>query len=148
MFGYHRKPIISTREALEKLLKSKREIPMPNYNRPPRPGTNPIPQSQNGRPKAPWEKDTSRLDEIFKEAYEMGKNRVIDTEGNIHERIRVVIETECTDNFDTYTWNTIAEINQMLNSNMGFINIGDIIVKRESVVGVYKIEEQSKENKS
>lgn len=135
MFGYHRKPGISTGEALKNI-------------KPPAPGTNPIPQSPNGRPKAPGEKDTSRLDEVLKKAQEMCKNRVIDTEGNIHERIRVVVETECRGDFDTYTWNTIAEIKQMLNSNMDFINIGDIVVKRESVVGVYKIEEQSKEDES
>ena len=115
MFGLRRKPGISTGEALK-----------------------------NIKPPAPGSKDTSKLDEVFKEAHEMGKNRVVDTEGNIHERINIVVETESRGDFDTYTWNTIAEINQMLNSNMDFINIGDIVVKRESVVGVYKIEEQSK----
>lgn len=79
---------------------------------------------------------------------ERAKEIIIDTDNNIHERIRVIVETECKDDFGTYTWNTIAEINQMLNSNMDFINIRDIVVKRESVVGVYKIEEQSKEDES
>ena len=122
MFGYRRKPGTSTGESLLKY-------------KPPRPGF-------------PGAKDTSRLDEIFKEAYEMGKNRVVDTEGNIHERIRVVVETECKEDFATYTWNTMSEINQMLNSNKDFISIGDIVVRCKSIVSVYKIEEKPKENES
>lgn len=173
MFGYHRKPSTSTGEVLEKLLKSKREIPIPNYNRPTRLGTNPIPQSQNGRPKAPWEKDTSRLDEIFKEptydppvinitgvsvdeAEELRKVLSRLDLGNLNGRrynvlprkntLTYIYSTSGIDN--AYTDDTIQEINAKLNSNKEFITIGNVTVKRESVIQVIKTDKEFKEDES
>lgn len=133
------------RNALGKLPKPKRETSMPGVRRS---DTSSGEALKNVRPSAPGIEDTSRLDEIFKEAHAMGKNIVVDTEGNIHERIKVMVQTGFNDGFDTYTWNTMLEINQMLNSNMDFINIGDIAIRRKSIIGVYKIEEKLNENES
>lgn len=72
---------------------------------------------------------------------ERDKNIIIDTKGNVREKIKVTINTSNTEYFYTETYLTMGEINQLLNSKTDFINIGDVIVNRESVVEVYKLKE-------
>lgn len=132
MFGFKRK-------TLKKLPKPKREISMSGVREP---STSTGEALLKYKPPSTGATDASRLNEIFKESQEMSKNRIVDTEGNSREEIKVAIDMINEEYFNTKTYLTIREINQSLNSDMDFINIGNVIVKRESVVDVYKVEEK------
>ena len=137
-------------------------------------GTNVRPQSPNIRPKAPGMKDTSKLDEVFKgttynppviritgvskdEAEDLKKILSRLEIGGLTGRKYEVLPRENTLTYiytnngeaeTTYTDDTTQEINMKLNSDKDFITIGNVVVKRESVIQVIKTDKEFKEDES
>ena len=64
--------------------------------------------------------------------------------GTNPEKIRVIVQLDNNYDFDTELYDTIEEINNKLNSDAEFITIGDLVLKRESIVSVIKILEEDK----
>ncbi|MCW6085525.1 MULTISPECIES: hypothetical protein [Clostridium] len=61
---------------------------------------------------------------------------------------KIYIELENRDIFETYSEDTVQEINYKLNSKEEFITIGGLVLKREPIVSVEKEENKDKTLKS
>ncbi|MBO0571868.1 hypothetical protein FDF50_08225 [Clostridium botulinum] len=61
---------------------------------------------------------------------------------------KIYIELENKDIFETYSEDTVQEINYKLNSKEEFITIGGLVLKREPIVSVEKEENKDKTLKS
>lgn len=56
----------------------------------------------------------------------------------------MIIELDNNHDSHTYSYDTVQEINQKLNSDLEFITIGDLVLKRKSIISVMKTEEKYK----
>ncbi|NHL37733.1 hypothetical protein FDE95_14215 [Clostridium botulinum] len=81
------------------------------------------------------------------------KKSISKLSGNILEasgknKNKIYIELENSDIFETYSEDTVQEINYKLNSKEEFITIGGLVLKREPIVSVEKEENKDKTLKS
>lgn len=170
MFGLRRK-------GLGKLSKLKRRIPMYGVRTPDTSTREVLEYCKTPihcKPPAPGSKDTSRLDKISNnstcnppiinitgvsehEAKELTKILSEYDFGILDSRKYKILPRKNTltyiytlesEDKETYTDDTIQEINIKLNSNEEFINIGNVVVKRKSVIQVIKTDKEFKENES
>ncbi|MFR1378454.1 MAG: hypothetical protein ACLSTJ_05805 [Clostridium neonatale] len=141
MFGYHRKPGTSTGEALRKLPKLKREIPMTNYIKEPT-----------------YDPPVIRITGVSKDEAEDLKKILsrLEIGGLTGRKYEVLprtntltyIYTDGVESESTYTEDTIQEINEKLNSDKEFITIGNIVIKRKLVMEVIKTDKEFNQSES
>ncbi|KIN80949.1 hypothetical protein [Clostridium botulinum] len=76
----------------------------------------------------------------------LNKNVLTSLDSENIQRIttKIYIGLESREDFETYSYDTVEEINNKLNSDAEFITIGDLVLKRESIVIVMKILEEDK----
>ncbi|NFM72846.1 hypothetical protein FDB95_14920 [Clostridium botulinum] len=84
-------------------------------------------------------------DDIRKAISKLSGNTLETSEKN---KNKIYIELENRDIFETYSEDTVQEINYKLNSKEEFITIGGLVLKREPIVSVEKEENKDKTLKS
>ncbi|NFM56627.1 hypothetical protein FDB98_06580 [Clostridium botulinum] len=84
-------------------------------------------------------------DEIKKSISKLSGNTL---EASRKNKNKIYIELENRDIFETYSEDTVQEINYKLNSKEEFITIGGLVLKREPIVSVEKEENKDKTLKS
>lgn len=80
------------------------------------------------------------VDDVRKEISKLGLSKnVLASSENIQRIItKIYIELENREDFETYSYDTVEEINNKLNSDAEFITIGDLVLKRKSIVSIEK----------
>lgn len=85
------------------------------------------------------------VDDIRKAIQKLSGNTLEASEKN---KNKIYIELENRDIFETYSEDTVQEINYKLNSKEEFITIGGLVLKREPIASVEKEENKDKTLKS
>ncbi|KEI75888.1 hypothetical protein [Clostridium botulinum] len=85
-------------------------------------------------------------DEVRKEISKLGlsKNFLTPLEDTQRIKTKVIIELNNCRDFETYSYDTVQEINKKLKSDSDFITIGDLVLKRESIESIWKTTEEYK----
>ncbi|EHN17036.1 hypothetical protein [Clostridium sporogenes] len=81
-------------------------------------------------------------DEVRKEISKLSKNVLTPLEDTQRVKTKVIIELNSGRDFDTYSYDTVQEINEKLNSDSDFITIGDLVLKCESIESIWKTTEE------
>ncbi|MFV3013571.1 hypothetical protein ACLD43_17540 [Clostridium botulinum] len=81
-------------------------------------------------------------DEVRKEISKLSKNFLTLSENIPRIKTRVIIGLDNNHDFDTYSYETVQEINEKLKSDSDFITIGDLVLKRESIESIWKTTEE------
>ncbi|MBY6965314.1 hypothetical protein [Clostridium botulinum] len=82
--------------------------------------------------------------EVRKEISKLSKNFLTPLEDTQRIKTKVIIELNNGRDFETYSYDTVQEINKGLNSDSDFITIGDLVLKRESIESIWKTSEEYK----
>ncbi|NFC29228.1 hypothetical protein EXM98_04715 [Clostridium botulinum] len=72
----------------------------------------------------------------------LSKNVLTASENIPRIKTRVIIGLDNNHDFDTYSYETVQEINEKLKSDSDFITIGDLVLKRESIESIWKTTEE------
>ncbi len=74
----------------------------------------------------------------------LSKNVLTPLEDTQRIKTKVIIELNNGRDFETYSYDTVQEINEKLNSDLDFITIGEFVFKRESIENIWKTTEEYK----
>ncbi|MBY6877916.1 hypothetical protein [Clostridium botulinum] len=87
-----------------------------------------------------------KIDDIRKaiSKLSLSKNVLTPLEDTQRIKTKVIIELNNGRDFETYSYDTVQEINEKLKSDSDFITVGDLVLKRESIESIWKTSEEYK----
>ncbi len=132
-----------------------KDVKSPKYEKPKRPGTSTVESLKNIKPPLQFSNvinisgiDPNDIQALKLELAKFNFGTLNGIQVNINEkreRRKIFITLENSEYIDTFTDETIDEINLKLNSSEEFIRIGNLNVKRKSVISVLKSENKCEE---
>lgn len=84
------------------------------------------------------------LADIKKSISKLSESILMSSENISRIKTKVIIGLNTSHDFGTYSYDTVQEINEKLNSDSDFITIGDLVLKRKSIESIWKTSEEYK----